>query len=497
MPGELTSVLDAAEARLLDRFPDEIFQRGGLLVRVCRLPSLRISRRGLSRKAKSLVIQMLDALYLRERLTASAHWKCFNSRSNSWKPADFPEKLARHLLSRAGHWSFPSLAGVIEAPTLRPDGTILAEPGYDPETGLYFDSGGVKFPEIANRPSATDLKAAIDLLCDWIAEFPFVAESDRSAAIAMFMTALLRRSMSTAPIFAIRATKRGTGKTLLADQAALIATGRHVPVMNQPRDDEEERKLIFSILIEGGSISCIDNIERPLGSETLCAVVTQETYKGRILGKSETATLPTNTTWIATGNNIVFKGDITRRVVPCDMEADCERPEERHFKRDLHRELRERRGELVAACLTIARAYFVANRPDQGLSPFGGFEHWSDDMVRSAIVWAGLEDPCKGRERLEEHDPVAEDLKGVLHGWNDRFGSDPVTAADVARQCQNLEDPFSDLLRELAAGIRPGQISARRLGKWLARHKGRIENGLRVVEQGRKQRSILWRVVSV
>ena len=42
------------------------------------------------------------------------------------------------LLTRYGDWKFQAIAGVISTPTLRPDGTILSEPGYDPATQLLL-----------------------------------------------------------------------------------------------------------------------------------------------------------------------------------------------------------------------------------------------------------------------------------------------------------------------------------------------------------------------
>jgi putative DNA primase/helicase len=50
---------------------------------------------------------------------------------------DVPPKVARRLLAKAARWSaIPLLTGVVEAPTLRRNGTVLDQPGYDPETGL-------------------------------------------------------------------------------------------------------------------------------------------------------------------------------------------------------------------------------------------------------------------------------------------------------------------------------------------------------------------------
>ena len=129
----------------------------------------------------------------------------------------------------------------------------------------------------------------------------------------------------------------------------------------------------------------------------LCSVLTQEVYKDRILGRSQTSgEVPTTgTTWFGTGNNLTILGDLKRRVVPCFLDAKEERPEERKFERNLYVYVPANRGRLVRAALTILRAYVVAGRPDQKLSSFGNFEEWSG-LVRSALVWLGEADPLGG-----------------------------------------------------------------------------------------------------
>ena len=42
------------------------------------------------------------------------------------------------ILNRFGQWKFPAVVGLITTPTLRPDGSLLADPGYDPVTRLIL-----------------------------------------------------------------------------------------------------------------------------------------------------------------------------------------------------------------------------------------------------------------------------------------------------------------------------------------------------------------------
>ena len=493
--GRLPSMVDKAEAALLGDGGDQVYQRGTILVRIARTKAPTI-RSGFSRAAGALVIWMVEVPYLVERLTRAAVWKIFDPSSGGARIVDCPTKVARVLLARAGYWRTPHLLGVIEGPTLRPDGSVLSEPGYDPITELYLDTQGTKFALIPDEPSRDDALSALGKLQEMVKGFPWVGASDRSTALAAMLTGLIRRSLRTAPLFAFRAPKMGSGKSLLADVVAMLGTGRVASVMSQGKDEDEDKKRMLAILMEGEPVACIDNVEHPLGGAAICSVLTQQVWKDRILGRTGTATVPTTTTWMATGNNMVFCGDISTRVLVCDLDPKCERPEERKFDVNLYSYVPEHRGELASAGLTVLRAYHVAGRPDQNLSVFGRFEEWSD-WVRSALVWCGESDPCEGRRRIEDTDPIRRQLRAMLLNWHEEFGTRAVTAAEVidhaAPEPDAKEGFLWQALVEVSSG-RGGKPDPRRLGNWLAANERRVEQDMRFERAGQRQGVVLWQV---
>lgn len=422
---------------------------------------------------------------------------CFRSidELGAIKDCDCPEKVARHYLARRGHWRALRLDQVIEVPIMRDDGTLLTSEGYDPETRLYLDSGGLDLPEIPEKPTLDDARAALDVLIVPIREFPWVEPSDRAVALAAILTTLVRPWLHSAPMFAFRAPKMSSGKSLLADVVAMVATGGVAPVMTPGKDDEEIRKRLTSFLLAGFPIACIDNVEHPFGSDAMCSVLTQMVWRDRVLGKSEMATLPTAVVWTITGNNLQFVGDITTRVLPCDIDPRTERPGEREFAVDLYKFVPEHRGELVAAGLTILRAYQLAGRPSQGLKRFGRFEEWAN-VVRSALVWCGEADPCAGMERLEATDPVRNQLREVLTAWHSSIGERSVTAAELLNDVPTDGSARTAFARVLlgVAGDRQGKPNTRKFGRWLAKINRRTEGGLQCVRMGERQGMALWAV---
>src|SRR5262249_54715865 len=153
----------------------------------------------------------------------------------------------------------------------------------------------------------------------------------------------------TAPMFATTAPTPGTGKTLLSTLPAYIATGRGPTLMAHERNEDEAKKRILALLYEGSVVTVIDNIDEPLKSDSLCTVLTNLTSDGRLLGATKMLKVSAATTWVATGNNLSVEGDLTRRVLMCELDANMEHPEERSgFKiKKLEDHVREKRGELA------------------------------------------------------------------------------------------------------------------------------------------------------
>jgi len=216
------------------------------------------------------------------------------------------------------------------------------------------------------------LRAALEQLIDLFSEFSFVSRLDRAVAISGLLTAQVRGSLPTAPVYLVRAHTPGTGKSYLVDVIATISTGRLCPVITTSKNAEETEKRIGSVLLSGTPIVSLDNCVHDLAGELLCQLTERPIIKIRILGRSEMPECECRTAVFATGNNIAFKGDMVRRGLVCNLEALDERPELRAFKSDAVDRAAANRGAYVAAALTIVRAYLAAGTP-QVCGPFGSY----------------------------------------------------------------------------------------------------------------------------
>jgi hypothetical protein len=498
--GQIDRVVRETEQAILKSPDMEIYQFADRLVRPIR-QGTRQTDDGITRDLGAVTLHQVVPPWLVVELTKAITWLRWDGRKDDWRPVDCPSNVATGYLAQAGNWRVPRLKGIVEAPTLRRDGSVLAKPGYDQATSLLFDPQGAEFPAVPGDPSIEDANEALAKLKGVIADFPFVSDAHESAALAAILTALVRRSLRSAPMFGFTAPLRGSGKSLLADVVSLIATGRDAAVMSQARSSEEDKKRLLSILLHGDPIVVIDNVERDIFGDALCSILTQSTYQDRVLGENTMVSVPTNAMFIATGNNLTFRGDMLTRALLARIDPRCEHPEERKFAGDLRQHVREHRGELVCAILTILRAYHVAGCPDQGLKPFGRFEEWSN-LVRSTLVWLGEADPCITREEIEMEDPDRRGLETLLEAWFAAYADGPLTITEALEDVEVNKDnalikAVGQALSEVA-GDRGGKPSAKRIAWYFRQKANKIVNGRKIEKAGNNGHKVAqWRVTYV
>ena len=242
------------------------------------------------------------------------------------------------------------------------------------------------------------------------------------------------------------------------------------------------RKLLLTLAIEGTPLVLFDNLVGSIGSPTLAAAITADFWADRLLGVSKIVRAPLRPVWLATGNGLTFKGDLGRRVMLCDMFSDMEHPEDRtKFKHpDLLSYVSESRPRLVAAALTILRAYCAAGRPSHGKPKKGGFVGW-DDLIRGALVWANADDPMDTTRRIRaEADTDLEGLRASLTTWKRAF-TDPVTASVAVRHARENDAELLDALAALG-GCSTDRVDSQRVGYALRRCRDRVVGGLRFVK---------------
>jgi hypothetical protein len=301
-----------------------------------------------------------------------------------------PDWCVRAVASRSNWRGVPRLVSLVEYPVLLKSGSLLQSPGYDPDSYLLFVPSG-SFHPVPLSPTAEEVTAARDRLLDLVVDFPFATECHRAAWLAACLTLFARPSYDGAsPFFLVDGNVRGSGKSLLSDVAALIATGRRAPRTTQVADEAEERKRITAVARAGDALMLIDNISKPFGNGSFDSALTSTTWKERLLGQSEIQAFPLLTIWWGTGNNVQFRAgaDTARRTLHIRLLSPEQNPEARtQFKHpSLVAHVLANRAQLAADCLTLLRAWAVARKAgnDLALKSWGSFEGWPSSQTPPA-----------------------------------------------------------------------------------------------------------------
>lgn len=498
--GDLAEVCDEAE-RLLIKVGAAIYQRGGILVRIVHEAS---DQAGLMRDTSAPRIVPFDDLALCDVITRHLQIWRRNRKTQELVRVDCPRVVAQTLLARK-EWAFRYLEAVVEHPVVLESGDVLWESEYHAPTGLLLDIPLFTFQAPYDWVDKAYALKHLEGLRGLLDGFAFVDDLDLSVALAFLLTPFVRPWLPTAPAFAFDAHAAGSGKSTLVRTGSVMSTGREPAFLTFSDDPAELRKVLFAALLEGDQQIAIDNIDIPVKGAELAVILTSAVYRGRVLGQSVNASVPTKAVLSMNGNNLQIVGDLTRRVLVCRIDPECERPAERVFDFDPIEEVRQLRSDFVLDAVSIMQAY-VASGETVDVRPFGSFEVWSR-MVREPLIWLGLPDPVESIRVLEAADPEREQLRAMLSALHLAFGHrefkavEAIHASQARRQAElgsgpaPTEEQREGLAEALQAVCeRNGELNIKALGRWLLRMHGRIEGGMRFVRSREARGGAMWRV---
>ncbi|MBV8269199.1 MAG: hypothetical protein JO252_22995, partial [Planctomycetaceae bacterium] len=472
---------------------------------------------GVKRSAGAPLITPLTNVTARTLISRRARFWGYDRRERVWVRRSPPRDVAEAVIGLGGYAGGRELTGIVESPTIRPDGSLLARPGYDPATGLLY-LPNADYPEIPDAPTLGDAQRAVGELLYLVTDFPFRDDPDRAAWLALILTLIARGAIvGPTPAFLVSANVAASGKSILVATAGQLATGRPPAFDGYAVDDVEMEKRLSAVALAGDPLFLLDNAENgsAIGGPSLDrAIMIQPggAFRARILGKTEMSPMvPWRTVIAITGNNLSTKDDALRRFVPCFLLSTMERPETRDpanyaITRETGLTLDEyvmrERPRLVAAALTILRAYVAAGypKPEPKLTPMD-FPKW-ELTVRRAIHYATGTDPCGSKSSLEANDETTLERRRVVAAWRDlcvllarpegltvREATDEMNAATAG-------DRFKEVREAFPKALRPGttQVDAGKLGYILRRHRDAVTPCGTLTVDGERHNIAVWKV---
>ena len=473
--------------------PPVLFIRRGKLAR-CRKDE----------EGRPLIEEINEAILLYE-MARSANYLSYNQAREAYGPVYPPLAIARHILAQ-GTWNFPALRGVTEVPVVRDDGTILDQPGYDPLTRLiYLPDPTLVIPPIPANPTRQEVEQARDFAWQYIAEFPYETTADAANAFGLLLTVVTRTLVSLVPMAIVDATKQGSGKGLLAKFVSYVALGRSAASMVPPGDENEWRKTLTSLLVEGETLISLDNVEGLLYSPTLASFLTADLWKARLLGTMQSPDLLQRSMVIANGNNMQLGGDIPRRTYRIRMDAGVSNPWMRtgFTFSPLLKYARADRGKIIAALLTLVRAWYVAGQPtpQKAMPALAEFSAWAE-IIGGVLAYAGVDGFLDNLTQLyDETDVEGPQWTGFLEMWLLKLDKKDYTTAEIIEAIKKEKDleatlpeplsglPLGDEKEVKAFSIRLGRALRKRKGTPYGRSNVRLD-----MKEDKHSKQKLWSV---
>lgn len=481
--GYMNEIIDSIEKVIAKT--GKFYQRGGEIVRIYIDPYTK--QPIIFKYSFSLFIRFIDFLIRFER---------YDKRSDMWLPCN-PSILHCKMLFEGGEYKYiPILHRLTWQPYLRPDLSLMTEPGYDKELGFFGVFCKEKYP-INQSPTPQQAKEALVILKKLLMGFCFKSEYDEAAALSAIITATIRPSLPLAPMIHCRAPQASSGKSFLCSLFRAFATATLASAVGFPASDEECAKSMLALLRGSPAVVCFDNCIRDIVPyKSLCSILTEEYYTDRVLGGSTVATVSTKVLFTSSGNNVSVFGDMCRRVVTIDLDPACENPAQRSFEmypvENPVATVLANREYYVCLVFTIVMAWLAAGSPRANVPPIASYNLWSD-LCRHSLIWLGCPDPATSLFRSLEDDPDREVLGRLLHAWYACFENRPKMIREAIDMASHeLEEVFMDI----AAGDR-GSINRKRLGRWISRHANRIVDGFKFEKESGTRSAEAWRVESL
>ncbi|MDZ4344102.1 MAG: bifunctional DNA primase/polymerase [Candidatus Binatia bacterium] len=348
-------------------------------------------------------------------LPAKTRW--MKKTMKGWKSTAVSIPLCSAFLN-IGNWpNARKLRAFTQHPTLRDDGSLLLDPGYDRRSGLFLTNS---LPVQVNlKAKLKDAQKALKTLMYPFHEFKWIdGPVSFSALMAALFTVGIRHLFDEGvPLFAIDAPRQGSGKTKLVKSISNLWFGRPMATTPYSSDHEEMKKHLAAMLMNGDRMVLFDNVHPSvrINDPTLNALLTAGRVTFRELGSQRMIEFDSAATFFMTGNSLKIMGDMIRRTIRVQIDPEGLHPIDRKFTIDpLESYILEHRMELLSAALTILVAYHNAGCPKPASATIASFEKWSD-KIRSMLLWLDLDDVKESISQGYEQDDESMEIEHLLH----------------------------------------------------------------------------------
>ena len=379
-----------------------------------------------------------------------------------WVRADVPKWVSEELDARPSYPQLREIEGIANAATLRPDGSVLCEPGYDRATRLVFTGEPVDVPE---KPTKEEGAAALERVEALFAQFP-LDPAGRAAHMSLMLTAVARAFLrGPVPVGLFDANIKQSGKSILAQSIAVVMLGHRAAKVDWIALDEKMADRLHACAVTDGRVILFDNlrnasvVESPMLDGALTSMIVSRPKKYAHVNLD----CVFKPIVLITGNGLKIGGDLAPRCLYVRLVSKLERPEERDDLEipDLLGHIERNRQGVIVDLLTAWRAWITAGKPGD-VSAWHTFAAWAP--VRKLLAWYGRPDPGETRNDARENDDEEEYGKLIYGYIAEHWPDEGASATEIADRLRP---------RRAFAGGEPGGVDtdASTIWSWLRSHE--------------------------
>jgi hypothetical protein len=356
----------------------------------------------------------------------------------------------------------PKTPEILRVPMHMKNGELLQAKGFNEAHGVYMDIGNLKIDPIPKEPSnflarpsddgsgevQGEVQDALALLDDGLVDFDFrdrIASGEdsrapgRAGTLGLLLSPFLRRLyVGQSPLFFVTKPVPGIGGTLLGMLPSMIIDGEHAARIDYHSNDEENGKTLIAACLDGRAVLFYDDV-RNFNSRYIIGALTYGKLSGRVLGVSQTVTLPNNFLWIATGNNPRLGTEMLRRSFMLRLAAPDEHIDKRTFTVRHNAEgevisfeawIIQQRPEIIRALLILIQNWVAQGRPKFDGPTMTSFEAWAA-VVGGVLQAAGVEGFLEQRTAAAPADLEEAANEDFVQAWFTKYGEGAVEQADL------------------------------------------------------------------
>jgi hypothetical protein len=377
------------------------------------------------------------------------------------------------------------IKGFIDHPIMDGRLRILDRQGYNKKMKLLGRFDHTEFDYTDRVLSDHEVLYHINRVYAPFTGFDIAGPDNKSVLLAAVFSAVFRQALLTCPAFGFDAPMQGSGKTLLGETIAMIGSGVMPAALAPGRNDydEEFRKRLLCILMDGDKVCLFDNIVGEFDSPSLAAAITSGTYQDRILKSSKSPKVLVKTLFLFTGNNLRFNGDMSRRVLRARLKPKNGQLTKREYHFHPVSKAKTTRKEIISSVLSLVNHWKHCGQVKQPGS-MTSFDDW-DTLVRQPLAFiaqtlpqTGLVDVLDVSVRQQEDSGDKEALIALLIAIAAIYGEGRKFKATSALNSMrdNGHCPLTDAV--LAFIPRERLQSSMHLGSLLKQFKDRNVDGL-------------------